>query len=756
MKKFDLENFPTLKKYIERLGAEQLNFKRFQIKETVGKYYTQKVLIKISNEGKVTCSKEGYDPTPEEASAIEKEVGSKDFPKSIKARSGQFKALQEKLAGTVLFPFYDRKTDPRSGNIMMAQQRVDHDDGSKSYIPWCFFDDAQWRAMEPDGALPFYKPEKKRCAKIMIHEGPKAARHVEMMCTSNDPQWRKTREEHPWSKELQNYEHWGIIGGALALGRTNFSELVAEAPIEVVYVCDNDWPGKEGIKDVSLHYGRPLYGINFDERWPSAWDMADEFPRTTEFFTRTGLYCGPSIEELMIPATYATEKVEVEGSKKKVAKLKRSFAEEWFHCVSPLVFAHTRWPHRQFNEQEFNTRIRPFSDVDDTSRIVKQTIAAKALGLMYDPSRPPGLQARKGTSDGGFYLNTYQPPKIESVKGDAGPWEEFLEYLLPIKSDRQAAKKWIATLIARPDIKMHYGMLLISSAQGVGKTTLGEQVLRPLLGRSNVSMPKESELVDSGFNSWQPRKRLAIVSEIYAGHSYKAYNKLKDMLTDSVCRVHEKFEKPYELENWCHMLASSNDERALKIDSEDRRWLVPKVTEVVKPSEWWDRFHEWLKDEGGLNIIKWWAENYVRDNGFVKPGERAPATQRKDEVSDSVKSAGQVLVSDVLSHLAKKYEKEPIVVYDRDLVELIKRKVYDGRNSDHLEKPLTVRKIARSGRVGSWFEGEKKLYVAGTGHVKFLTNDRGLIEADLGEISKKAKVLRLDQQSTEHEILQWL
>ena len=114
MKKFDLENFPTLKKYIERLGAEQLNFKRFQIKETVGKYYTQKVLIKISNEGKVTCSKEGYDPTPEEASAIEKEVGSRDFPKSITARSGQFKALQEKLAGTILFPFYDRKQTPRA------------------------------------------------------------------------------------------------------------------------------------------------------------------------------------------------------------------------------------------------------------------------------------------------------------------------------------------------------------------------------------------------------------------------------------------------------------------------------------------------------------------------------------------------------------------------------------------------------------------------------------------------------------------
>lgn len=56
---------------------------------------------------------------------------------------------------------------------------------------------------------------------------------------------------------------------------------------------------------------------------------------------------------------------------------------------------------------------------------------------------------------------------------------------------------------------MRYAMLLISERQGVGKTTLVDAVLAPLIGRWNVSSPTESQVADSGFNSWIAHKRLA-------------------------------------------------------------------------------------------------------------------------------------------------------------------------------------------------------------------------------------------------------
>ena len=90
-RKLELRDFPALAAYIHRLGAEQLNFRTFMIKETTGNYYTEKVLIKLSREGVISCSVEGYAPTPEEERAIQRECEGVAFPKSIPASETQLR-----------------------------------------------------------------------------------------------------------------------------------------------------------------------------------------------------------------------------------------------------------------------------------------------------------------------------------------------------------------------------------------------------------------------------------------------------------------------------------------------------------------------------------------------------------------------------------------------------------------------------------------------------------------------------------------
>jgi hypothetical protein len=114
-----------------------------------------------------------------------------------------------------------------------------------------------------------------------------------------------------------------------------------------------------------------------------------------------------------------------------------------------------------------------------------------------------------------------------------------MEYLFINESERHEALRWCATLIARPDIRMHYGMLLISERQGVGKTTLGAGILAPLVGIQNVGFPGENDIT-AAFNEWVAHKRLAIVSEIYSGSSWKAYHALKAVITDKDITVNQK------------------------------------------------------------------------------------------------------------------------------------------------------------------------------------------------------------------------
>lgn len=690
--------------YIDRIGAEELNFRRFMVKEYKGdNYYFERCLIKISSSGDVNISNKAYAPTKEEADAIKGALLSSSFPKCILATEANVEALRASRKGE-LYEFWDRA----EGGIVMVQERTVID-GRKAFVPWTLWSDATWRKMEPDAALPFWKPKKTGKGRIMIHEGAKTAAFVQGLVERGEP--------HPWLEELSKYEHWGMIGGALAPHRSNYAELAREKPVEVIYVCDNDYPGKSALREVSRNYGQTLKGITFDERWPPAWDMADPMPEN--LFTKRGRWIGPELARLTRFATWATEAVPpASGAGRPTNVLRKPFAEEWTHCVTPEVFIHNDWPSHILMANEFNNAVRPFSDVDDTARLVKADAATKSMALRFTPGARPGIYADE---NGIRYINTHCPSKIKSEEGDARLWEEFLERLIPDAGDRQELARWCATLIACPDIKMLYGVLLISEIQGVGKGTLGEKVLAPLVGEHNVSYPSEAEIVESNYNYWAAHKRLAVVHEIYAGHSSKAYNKLKSVVTDRYITVSKKYQANYEIENWIHIFACSNSMRAIQMTMDDRRWFVPKVTEKKQDAAYWAEFNGWLNEQGGLQIIRSWAENFVKKHGPVLRGNSAPWSAAKKEIVEEGYSPGMTLVADLLDRISEEGKK--VVVLDSDLVRAIRDTVYEGRQNDRLERPATLRKLAKA---KGWFVADERCQLKEWGtrgtHSRVLSN----------------------------------
>lgn len=691
--------------YIDRIGAEQLNFRRFMVKEHKGHYYTEKSLIIIDKDGVIKSTKKDYAPTSDEAKAIQEALAKIEWPSAIGTKNIDALLKVSKAKKENLFTFFSRKTR----QITFVQERRVADDGSKSYLPWSFFSDGEWRSMEPDGKLPFWKPEKRISAKIMIHEGAKAARHIDWLVNSKENAAVALRASHPWIDDLMEYEHWGMIGGALAPHRADYSELEAEKPTETVYICDNDWPGKKALEDISYHWGRSLLGVYLDNRWPASWDLADKFepgPEMARLFAKSGRYIGPGLKALMFSATYATEMVpNPSGEGKAIIAMRKPFMEEWFHCVRPEVFVHGKKPNVEYSLTEFNNIVSPFSHSRDTGSLLKKDLVHKSANLCYDPSRPQGPFV---TKEGHIMINMHVPTYIKAEKGSAAPFEEYTGFLFSDNKDRMHALRWCATLIARPDIKMHYGILLISETQGVGKTTLGQDILAPLVGTSNVSFPSEVEIVENQFNYWCSQKRLAIVNEIYAGQSTKAYDKLKSVITDTNILVNKKYQAAYEIENWTHVFACSNSFRALKLGTDDRRWFVPQITEKKHDTDYWTRLHDWLDNDNGLGKIKYWAQKFTEKNGVVRPGDAAPWSKVKQEVIEATMSPGMVLVSGYLDRLKEHASKtkKGIIVADTDLVQLIKDKLYDGRPTDRLERPLTIRKLARS---KGWFISAKKV-----------------------------------------------
>jgi hypothetical protein len=697
---------PALLAYVRRIGAEELSFKRYMVKEyQPGRgrhYYEEKAVIWI-DEGKIKCNNEEYAPSDEEREAIELALINSDIPKSVGATT-IFDLRPLLSEGGEIYEIWDRRTD----TISMVQHAIRDRDNDKGYVAWSLWSDGQWRKMEPDGKLRFFKPRKRtRAARLMIHEGAKAALAAQRIVDD--------RIDHPWLEELQLYEHWGMLGGALAPHRSEYNEIDRGKFIEVVYACDNDEPGQRALQKVSRHYGKSLKGFRPDDKFPESWDIADAMP--TESF-KNNRWIGPCLKDMLVPATRATRVIPPKTPKgKKLIVLNEAFMNEWIHCVTPEVFIHVDWPNVIYTTQEFNNRVSPYSDVVDTARLIKQDDTKKGGVLKYSPSNKSGIYA---TAEAGRFINTHVSSPIKAEYGSDQPFLEFLDHLVPIEKDRNNTKKWIATLIARPDIKMLYGMLMISEAQGVGKGTLGEKILAPLVGINNTSFPSEQEIVDSSFNYWLAHKRLAVVHEIYAGHSAKAYNKLKSIITDKFINVNKKHMAMYQIENWMHVFACSNSMKALQLSSDDRRWFIPKVIEEKRSPGYWSELNEWLTDRGGLGIILSWAKEFVKVPGnVVMSGEDAPSSTLKKAVIDDNLPAPMAFVTDCIRQIlhvmdqsndnlfkqekrktwngVNKYIVKPedgVFFLDTDMQNLVMHRFYGGRRDEKLLKLQTIRKIA--------------------------------------------------------------
>jgi hypothetical protein len=726
----------ALRAYLARIGAREKNFRRFVVGEKHGRYVAERAVILIVD-GKVRCDAKEYQPTEAEATAIEEALKTAKFPRSI--GTTDLSDLNKRLGASQTHVVWDRAKD----QVVMVQQTVFTESGDKTYVPWTFWDDGEWRAMEPDDRLPFFKPRKRsKLNRCVVHEGAKAAAVAERIATEAE------FEGHPWRHEFALCEHWGMLGGAYAAARSRYDELRRERFSEVYYFCDNDNPGHQALQEFSRHYKGPLIGIRPDDRFPESWDCADALP---ERFFRGDRYVGPRLEELHQPATRATERIVVVDAtgKRTVTQLTKPFREEWLHVVTPEVFVHRRWPSRLYTAQEFNSRVGPYSDVRDTASLVQKDDSFKGGVLQYSPAERSGIYS---SAEGGRFINTHVPSPIKSERISPKPWLEFMEHLIPELGDRTNLMRWCATLIARPDVKMHYGVLLISETQGVGKSTLGEKILAPLVGFGNKSVPSETDIVDSSYNYWVAHKRLAIVHEIYAGHSAKAYNRLKSVISDEYVSVSKKYMAQYEIENWIHVFACSNSIRALHLDDMDRRWFLPKVTERQWPAERWVSLFDWLANGGGLGAIRRWAEEFVREPAnVVQKGERSPWSATKKDAIDESASPGMIFAAGMFQQMREvldgkwpelkdRLERDRMIkdgrafFKDGDVVGAIKHHVYGGTNNGgFLERPLTIRKIAKS---HGWHAGPKRIFIREWGYdgSKPIFSDRDMCDMPLADL----------------------
>jgi hypothetical protein len=662
-------DIPEVAAYAKRIGAEQRGLRKLVVFERTGKYSHELAVIRLSETGEVSAP-EDYEPSDVERAAITKAWSRYTWP-----------AYQPHLYTARHLPRHDdrfpwSKADPanlavcwdrKREHILCVEVRIPQVDGGKIILIWSPFDDAEWRIAEPD-PLPLFGLEGVADAStIFVHEGPKAAKAAQQMLDNDGvfcPKggWRA----HPWGPELRTEGkacHVAFLGGAARPQATDWTP-VRECSARVIAVPDNDDEGREAVKHIARAVGREMWAVKFDERFEPGFDLADDMPEVLFDRTRPSgkQYVGPALRDLMRPATWATAPVargvDDEGRRQRGQagfRIVPQFAKQWLYIEGLDVFVNRRDPRTFFDEKPFNNTVRPFSEVKDTAALMHKLWSVKVDGFAYQPGEPEGVISIGKKR----LLNLHVGSGIEPTPGDPRPFLRFLRDFLPNRQSRRHVERWIATLIARPDIRILYALLLVSKTQGVGKNTL-VHIVRMLVGLHNCSSTTAKEITGSAFNTWIAEKRLVEVDEVYAGHSSELANTIKPLITGTEVPVNRKFKEPYNIANWAHFVLMSNSRLPLFVEEQDRRWLVPEVTEAVKPPEYWAALHRWLQD-GGLAIIAHWAERFMVSNKrrAVKVGAHAPRTAAKEKMIEASRSGAERQLREISEFLLDLGKADP-------------------------------------------------------------------------------------------------
>ena len=448
---------PALRGWAERVGARQANFRRYVVEEEDEQGYKRPVAEARIKDGKFTCDSEEHAPTKDELEAIEAEINGANFPKSISATKAEARHKVAALDGDC-FLFFDKTGE----QVPFVQQRKYSENGEKFDLPWSFWNDGEWRVMEPEGPLPLYGLEQLKDAHtIFLHEGAKTARDVQAVVNEGGA-------AHPWAEALSSATHLGWPGGVHRARDVDWSPIKKlPAHRRVVLICDNDQGGIDAATTISKLLQRPLMVVLFDDRFPPTFDLADKWPtpEKQKEWWKGDKYVGPSFDDCLFPATWATKIGNSSGKGRPPILVRGEFASEWLWVADPALFVHEKQTNRLLSEAAFNRSVRPFSDTEDTARLLTRHLSSKCDGVAYDPGQRPGLINRGALR----LINTFRPSTIKATDGDAGPFLEFMRRLIPDSGDRTEMERWIATLIARPEIKMSYGVLLVSETRGWGR-----------------------------------------------------------------------------------------------------------------------------------------------------------------------------------------------------------------------------------------------------------------------------------------------
>jgi hypothetical protein len=276
----------------------------------------------------------------------------------------------------------------------------------------------------------------------------------------------------------------------------------------------------------------------------------------------------------------------------------------------------------------------------------RQDNGAPALnGITYAAGE--GVLVSRG---GRVFGNRWRDLRPPVASGDVTPWISHCVRLVPDQAEREHILNVMAFKLQYPKAKINHA-ILHGGHQGSGKDTMWAPFFWGIRGDSkeNVKLMSAQQL-NSQFQ-YQLETEVLVLNELRepdARERRALANALKPIIAapPDLISINRKGLKPYEMLNRIFVMAFSNDQVSITLDSDDRRWFcvwstAPKMSEAESARLW-----AWY-NAGGLSACAAWL--YARDVSAFNPSAAPMLTDyKRSMIEQGMSSAESFLYEQLL------------------------------------------------------------------------------------------------------------
>ena len=253
-------------------------------------------------------------------------------------------------------------------------------------------------------------------------------------------------------------------------------------------------------------------------------------------------------------------------------------------------------------------RTVPAPTIKDPDRVKREPVH---VGWLAHPDRKtaageayePGRRERLFRDEYGMsWINRFHLPPHRKTGADTSIFFNHMDYLFPVKTEREWFIDWMAFNIQFPQRRCKVTPLHISVPHGTGRGWVVE-LLGHLLGPWNCTKTTMRVLTGEGnggaFQDYLNESLFCAVEEVREGkRRYSVSDRIRDVLESPRLEVNTKFGGKKTQTVFTNFFLMSNHPDALVIGEEDRRINVLSGPGAPRDSRYYTRLYEWLETDG--------------------------------------------------------------------------------------------------------------------------------------------------------------